>query len=88
MSDYQPIACAMHDTIEAAILRGQWLEAELYAAGGWHSLRILPLDTLAVNGEEFLCYRVAGAGDVQRVRLDRVRWPPVVTAAAAGQHPE
>ena len=69
---YKPIACALHDEYEIAIMHGQklritWLDEN----GDLHESRVLPLDTRVENGEEFLIAEDEG-GERLMIRLDRI----------------
>ena len=69
---YKPIACALHDEYEIAIMRGQkiritWLDD----SGRSHESVVLPLDTRVESGEEFLVAEEEG-GELLTIRLDRI----------------
>jgi transcriptional antiterminator Rof (Rho-off) len=73
MSDYQPIACARHEALELAILRGQWLHLELAEPqSGATVLLARPLDIGVADGAEWLLVRAADGGE-RRLRLDHIR---------------
>lgn len=72
MSDYRPVDCACYDRLELAILRGRALRlAWLDPAGVAHVARVIPLDLLTRDGEEFLVFGDGTSGR-HRVRLDRI----------------
>jgi len=69
---YRPIACALHDEYEIAIMRRQkiritWLDD----SGCSHDSLVLPLDTRVDNGEEFLIAEQE-SGERLSIRLDRI----------------
>jgi transcriptional antiterminator Rof (Rho-off) len=76
-SDYTPIACALHDRYEIAIMHRQVLHIEwLDASGESHMADVMPLDIKVSQGEEFLVARPVSADDDDEpyeIRLDRVR---------------
>ncbi|MBK1633434.1 hypothetical protein CKO31_22325 [Thiohalocapsa halophila] len=76
MSDYQPIACARHEALELAILRGRWLRLGVQTGPGGAErpteLLALPLDIAIADGAEWLLVRDAN-GNERRLRLDRIR---------------
>lgn len=73
MSDYQPIACARHEALELAILRGQWLHLELDGTGPDAApLLARPFDIGIADGAEWLLVRVADGGE-RWLRLDHIR---------------
>ncbi len=70
--DYRPIACAIQDRFERAVITGsalsvEWREGDRHIQG-W--VRILDLETS--QGAEYLHFRDSRGGQ-HRVRLDRVR---------------
>lgn len=69
---YQPIACALHDKYEIAIMFSQqirikWLDENDVS----HEETVTPTDLLVKDGEEFLLARQADDREIC-VRLDRV----------------
>ncbi|MGB1109287.1 MAG: transcriptional antiterminator, Rof [Gammaproteobacteria bacterium] len=71
-TDYQPIACGLHDTIELAIMRGQALAAcWLDEQDNEHVGKLTPKDTLTLAKEEFLVAEDED-GKEWRIRLDRL----------------
>jgi len=69
---YKPIACALHDEYEIAIMHRQkltitWLDDN----GCSHQSLVLPVDTRVENAEEFLIAEEEG-GDRLKIRLDRI----------------
>jgi transcriptional antiterminator Rof (Rho-off) len=69
---YVPIACALHDQYEIAIMHKRrlnirWLDddGELYTGS------VLPKDILVTNGEEFLIADSQNNGELS-IRLDRI----------------
>lgn len=74
--DYTPIACALHDEYEIAIMhkapmRLRWRDA----SGTWRHGTVLPLDLVVANGEEFLRFRRED-GQEEQIRLDRLSPEP------------
>ncbi len=76
MSDYTPIACALHDEFEIAVMRAQPVRVKLQQADGAVTVTVMPLDIRVQAGEEFLVYRREGSEESEQVRLDRVRLLP------------
>jgi transcriptional antiterminator Rof (Rho-off) len=76
MSDYHPIACARHEALELAILRGQWLRLDLHTSHPVPDppteLLALPLDIGVADGAEWLLVRDV-QGNEHRLRLDQIR---------------
>ena len=70
---YIPVACALHDRYERAIIERKTVFARWQDAGSWHSGSIHPLAVETVEGEEFLTFRADGV--TLRVRLDRIHLP-------------
>ncbi len=71
MTDYQPIACALHSEYELAIMHRQKLKLKWHDdTGAIHSATVLPLDLQTKNHEEFLL--VAYDGKQESIRLDRI----------------
>ena len=69
---YKPIACALHDQYEIAIMRRQKLSITwLDDSGCSHDSLVLPVDTRVENGEEFLVAEEEG-GKRLTIRLDRI----------------
>lgn len=69
---YKPIACALHDKYEVAIMHRQKLRITwLDDSGDSHDSLVLPLDTRVENGEEFLIAEEEG-GERLSIRLDRI----------------
>ena len=69
---YKPIACALHDEYEIAIMHRQKLTITWCDDSGVsHESRVLPLDTRVENGEEFLIAEEEG-GERLTIRLDRI----------------
>ena len=76
-TDYSPIACALHDQYEIAImhrkvLRIVWQDAQ----GARHDADVLPLDIRVSDGKEYLVARHVDAGEGSEpfeIRLDRIR---------------
>jgi len=69
---YKPIACALHDEYEIAIMRRQKLNITwLDDSGCSHESRVLPVDIKVENGEEFLVAEEEG-GERLTIRLDRI----------------
>ena len=75
-TDYNPIACALHDQYEIAIMQRKVMHIEWRdEQGTMHEADVLPLDIRVSAGEEFLVVRRNGPGeDADRfeIRLDRI----------------
>ena len=75
-SDYKPIACALHDQYEIAIMHRQVLHIEWQdASGKSHMADVMPVDIRVAGGEEFLVARRVDAqegGEPLEIRLDRI----------------
>ena len=72
MTDYRPIACALHDRYEIAVMHRTRLTLCWRGPDGLiHLENLLPQDLETLNGEEFL---VASnrTGERLRLRLDRI----------------
>jgi len=71
---YQPILCSRYDQFELAIMRGQPVELVWEDEAGQHqSQRMLPVDLVTRDGEEFLVITSVSPGeDANQVRLDRI----------------
>ena len=72
-SDYTPIACALHDEYEIAVMHRQplhlcWKEVD----GSRGEADVLPVDIEVKNGEEFLVVKLKQADAVKHIRLDRI----------------
>lgn len=68
---YQPIACALHDEYEIAIMHKKQLNINWSDNDGQHTARVLPKDILTKDGQEFL---IAESQDKKKlcIRLDRI----------------
>jgi transcriptional antiterminator Rof (Rho-off) len=67
---YRPISCALHDTLESAIVRRRRLSVRWRDAEGMqHHATVSPLDVFARDGVEYLRFRDVSGG-TQDVRLD------------------
>lgn len=72
-SDYLPIACAVHERLEFAVLRRQHLQLAWLGEDGRTQFRerILPLDVETRNGAEWLTIKQSN-GESEVLRLDRI----------------
>ena len=69
---YAPIACALHDEYEIAIMHGKHLTIRwLDGTGAYHTDKILPKDILVKDKEEFLVVDTQDAKAL-RIRLDMI----------------
>jgi transcriptional antiterminator Rof (Rho-off) len=68
---YQPIACALHDEYEIAIMHKNHLDIRWTDNDGSHTARVLPIDIRVKDGEEFLI-AVSSANRTYCIRLDRL----------------
>ncbi len=68
---YQPIACALHDEYEIAIMHKKQLKIRWSDNNEDHTARVLPQDILVKDGQEFL---MAESEDKKQycIRLDRI----------------
>ena len=68
---YQPIACALHDQYEIAIMHKKQLMISWSDNDGRHTARVLPEDILVKDRQEFL---IAESQDKKQycIRLDRI----------------
>lgn len=69
---YTPIACALHERLEFAVLRGLALELSWTEAGEVRRERVYPLDVYTRDGAEWLDIRLED-GRRLTLRLDRIR---------------
>jgi len=69
---YAPIACALHDEYEIAIMHGKHLNIRwLDSAGIYHTDKVLPKDILVKDKEEILVVDILDAKTL-RIRLDMI----------------
>ncbi len=73
VTDYQPIDCSVHDRLEASIVRKQPISVELQVDDSWKTAQIIPLNTFARSGEEFLEFQFHKGAERRSVRLDKVK---------------
>lgn len=68
---YQPIACALHDQYEIAIMHKKQLKISWSDGGEQQSAWVLPKDILVKDSQEFL---IAESPDKKQycIRLDRI----------------
>lgn len=68
---YQPIACALHDQYEIAIMYKKQLDISWSDNTGSHTARVLPKDILVKDRQEFL---IAESQDKKQhcIRLDMI----------------
>lgn len=72
VADYQPIACALHEGLEFAVLTRKHLQVRYRNAGGLETVSIvLPLDVYTANAAEWLKMQHAD-GQEETLRLDAV----------------
>ena len=69
---YTPIACALHERLEYAVLRGYALELSWHEVGEIRHARVRPLDVYTRDGAEWLDVRLDD-GRRLTLRLDRIR---------------
>lgn len=70
--DYRPIACALHDEYEIAIMQKKKLNLEWVNSNGSKRRSIvLPLDLSVESGEEFLVAETDASNKI-KVRLDKI----------------
>lgn len=68
---YTPIACALHERLEFAVLRRHALDLSWKEAGEIRRARVLPLDVYTRDGAEWLKVRLDD-GHEMALRLDRI----------------
>ncbi|HUW98199.1 MAG TPA: hypothetical protein VMV40_05060 [Acidiferrobacter sp.] len=73
MDAYQPIACALYDQLERAIITGAKLKLRWHEDSILREERVTALTLETIGGEEFLRFE-GGAGRRHRARLDLVRF--------------
>jgi transcriptional antiterminator Rof (Rho-off) len=69
---YQPVSCALHDEYEIAIMHKKHLTIKWSDDNGnQHTDKVLPIDTMVKNKEEFL---IANTQDNEElcIRLDKI----------------
>lgn len=74
-TDYTPVACALHDQYEIAIMHKSSLLIRWQDGSAGYKARVLPRDIRVANGEEFLFAEVVSgelAGQSIEIRLDRI----------------
>jgi len=69
MKPYQPIACALHDVYEIAIMRRQRLRLQWSDGGQQHDATLQPLDLNTVDAAEWLLVETRH-GEQLSIRLD------------------
>jgi transcriptional antiterminator Rof (Rho-off) len=70
---YLPIACAMHDEYEIAIMRRKILHLKWVADNGEvHKCEVLPIDILVKNKEEYLLAVKVDDEQELCIRLDKI----------------
>lgn len=70
---YQPIACALYDIYEIAIMRGQWLEMHWRQGDQQLNGKVRPLALDVRDGAEYLIFtQDVTSGERLEVRLDRI----------------
>jgi len=74
VAKYQPIACALHDEYELAIMHKKILSLKwLDDNGNEHQERVLPADIIARDGAEYLLVKRPGDEAQLFIRLDRIK---------------
>ena len=78
MTNYQPIECGLHSKYELAIMHGQsiWLRWKDSNNKNCED-KLLPLDLVAQNHEEFLIAKTSNNDKVQ-IRLDKIIYMEVL----------
>lgn len=67
--DYTPISCVIHERLEFAALKKQWLEIDVRQGEHASRQRLLPLDVYAREGVEWLEAQTE-SGKRVKLRLD------------------
>lgn len=74
MNDYRPIACALHDEYELAIMHKKVVTLEWRdEQGREHRRRVLPLDIRVRDGAEYLLAKTLDKKEELCIRLDRIK---------------
>jgi Rho-binding antiterminator len=72
LSDYQPIACGLHEQYQFAVMKHYWLDLvwkdEMDAK---HSARVLPIDVFTRDKAEYLQIEI-NRNKVVDIRLDQI----------------
>jgi Rho-binding antiterminator len=68
---YQPIACALHDEYEIAIMHKQQLNIKWSDDDGQHTAKVLPKDILVKDRQEFLIAESLDKAELC-IRLDKI----------------
>ena len=72
---YKPIACSLHDEYEIAIMQRKCLNIKWSDSSGVkHTEKVLPIDILVKNKEEFLVAETPDHNELC-VRLDKITLP-------------
>jgi transcriptional antiterminator Rof (Rho-off) len=70
--DYTPIACALHEHYQYAVMKRALLDLSWRTPGGvMRHARVLPLDVCTRKGAEYL-YGESCDGEAIEIRLDRI----------------
>ena len=69
---YQPVACALHDVYELAILRRQQLRLVYVEGNVFYEEVVMPMDLQTHQGEEFLLAHSPTRAAL-KIRLDYIR---------------
>lgn len=77
MSEYKPIACALHEQYQFAVMKQVLLDLIWDDhSGGKHRSRVRPKDVYARDKAEYLLAEIENFGEIE-IRLDRIheaRW--------------
>lgn len=77
MEDYEPIACAVHEQYQLAVMRCAWLDLEwVDAEGRKGAQRLLPKDVRTQNSAEYLMAedRMGGSFEIRLDWIKRAAW--------------
>ncbi|MCG7874995.1 MAG: hypothetical protein AB2669_03580 [Candidatus Thiodiazotropha endolucinida] len=70
--NYEPVACAHHETYQYAVMRKLMLDLSWHdEAGVKHRARVLPIDVVTRDRAEFLVLKQKD-GSIESARLDRI----------------
>jgi transcriptional antiterminator Rof (Rho-off) len=70
--DYMPIACALHEHYQYAVMKSALLDLRWLTQGGLvRQARVLPRDVYTREGAEYLCVETR-EGEAIEIRLDRI----------------
>jgi len=73
LNNYIPIACALHEQYQFAVIKRAWLELDWNdGLGGKRACKVRPKDVYTRDKAEFLLAEMEDGVEVE-IRLDRIR---------------